>query len=216
MLAFQAILEVLFPARCLACKERGSYLCANCLSVAPPAERETAKWVFPIYDYRYKPIKRAVWLLKYSGKKPLAKTFAESIYGRIIEEIADLAVMENFTNPIMLPIPLSPKRKRERGFNQAELIAKNLFLLDEGKNFEIKGDILVKPKDTVHQAHLENRTERLRNLSGTFEVRNTESISGRNLILIDDVTTTGATLAEARKVLLEAGARKIIAFTFAH
>jgi competence protein ComFC len=138
------------------------------------------------------------------------------MYGRILEEIGDLRVMENFIAPIFIPIPLSPKRRRERGFNQAELIARNLFLLGKDDDFEIKDNILVKPKDTAHQAQLENRTKRLRNLSGTFQVRNPELILGKNIILIDDVTTTGATLTEARKILLEAGARKVIAFTFAH
>src|SRR5204863_311048 len=116
----------------------------------------------------------------------------------------------------LIPIPLSPKRMRERGFNQALLIASALCRIDRGENFTLEKDVLQKPKETRHQAEIENRSERLKNLIGSFALRNPEKIENHNLILLDDVSTTGATLAEARKTLQKAGARKIIAFTVAH
>jgi len=67
-----------------------------------------------------------------------------------------------------------------------------------------------------HQAQIENRQKRIKNIIGSFAVKNKDIIKNRNIILIDDVTTTGATLNEAKKVLREAGAKKIIAFTIAH
>ncbi|KKS56700.1 MAG: Competence protein F, partial [Candidatus Nomurabacteria bacterium GW2011_GWF1_42_40] len=85
-----------------------------------------------------------------------------------------------------------------------------------GVYLKLEKDILIKPKDTKHQAHIENRSERLKNIIGSFTVKNSEIIKGRNIILIDDILTTGATLSEARKVLKRAGARKVIAFTVAH
>ena len=85
---------------------------------------------------------------------------------------------------------------------------------------KLEKDFLIKPKETEHQARIENRKERLKNIQGSFAVKNTanniNSIKNKNIILIDDITTTGATLAEARKVLKQAGARKVIAFTVAH
>lgn len=191
-------------------------MCLICLGDSPPAERESAKWIFPLYDYRHPPIKKALWLLKYKGKKRLAGIFAEVLYSRILEELSDLSIMENFHNPILIPIPLSKKRYRERGYNQAELICKELVRLDNNVNFKLKNNILIKPNNTKHQAHIENRGERLKNIIGSFAVKDTELIKNRNIILIDDITTTGATLAEARKVLKQSGARKIIAFTVAH
>ena len=211
-----AILDLVFPTYCLSCSKSGTFLCVKCLLDSPPAERESANWIFPIFDYRYPPIKKAVWFLKYKGKKLLASVFAEVVYGRILEELSDLSIMENFTDIILIPIPLSSDRYRERGFNQAELICKELTKLDNNVNFKLENNILIKIKDTKHQARIENRSERLKNIIDSFVVKNTEKIKNKNIILIDDVTTTGATLSEARKILKCAGARKIIAFTVAH
>lgn len=210
------ILDIIFPVHCLSCGKGGADLCLKCISESPAAERESAKWIFPLYEYRHPPIKKAIWLLKYKGKKRLASIFAEALYGRILEELADLSVMENFCEPVLIPIPLSNKRYRERGFNQAELICQKLIELDNNINFKLEKDVLIKRKDGKHQAHIENRRERLKNIIGSFSVKNMEKIKNRNIILIDDVTTTGATLTETKKMLKESGARKIIAFTVAH
>ncbi len=210
------LLDLIFPSSCLSCGKSGETFCLNCLSLCPRAERESADWILPLYDYRDKNIKNAIWLFKYKNKTILAKIFSEVLYDYMLMELSDLKIMENFTQPLLIPIPISGKRKRERGFNQAELISKNLVLLDQSKNFILVKDVLHKPKDSVHQARLKDRNVRLKNLKGSFLVENGEKIKGRNIILIDDVTTTGATLAEAKKVLRGAGARKIIAFTVAH
>jgi ComF family protein len=215
------ILDIVFPAKCLSCGENGSELCLNCLSASPVAERESAKWIFPLYDYRHPTIKKSLWLLKYNGKKRLANVFAEIIYEKMMEELSELSVMENFTEPVLIPIPLSPKRYRERGFNQAELICKEIIKISKirGEVFTLEKNILIKPKDTEHQARIRDRRERLKNLVGSFTIKNDEQaklIKNRNIILIDDITTTGATLAEARKTLKKSGARKVIAFTVAH
>ena len=160
-----------------------------------------------------------------------------------MEELSELSVMENFREPLLIPIPLSAKRYHERGYNQAELICKELVRLSRnhltknplasplsgGNNLSpltrggqeglrLENNILIKPKETEHQARIHNRNERLKNIIGSFAVKNSSEnlIKKRNIILIDDITTTGATLNEARKVLKQAGARKIIAFTLAH
>jgi competence protein ComFC len=191
-------------------------LCQECLAASPAAERESAEWIFPMYDYRHPPLKQALWLLKYKGKKRLAAVFAEALYGRILEELSDLAVMENFRDAILIPIPLSGARRRERGFNQAELICRELLKLDKNTNFTLEKNILIKTIDTKHQARIEERSKRLQNILGSFATKEGEKLKKKNVILIDDITTTGATLTEARKVLRQAGARKIIAFTVAH
>lgn len=214
------ILDTIFPVYCISCGKSGKNLCTKCLPTFPSALRESAKWIFPLFDYRHPPIKKAIWLLKYKGKKSLAKDFAEVLYGNILQELADLAIMENFKESILIPIPIDKTRKRERGFNQSELLCDILIKLDGNTNFKLHKNILIKVKDTGHQARIENRNERLKNIIGSFEINpkiNTaETLKGQNIILIDDVTTTGATLGEARKILKEAGARKVIAFTIAH
>ncbi|MFA6353342.1 MAG: phosphoribosyltransferase family protein [Candidatus Paceibacterota bacterium] len=217
------ILDIVFPIKCMLCGKTGVDLCLDCLKEAPGAERESIKWVFPLYDYRHPTIKKSLWLLKYKGKKRLANIFAEIIYDKILEELSELSILENFVKPILIPIPLSSKRYRERGYNQAELICKELIKINHlrhGVNMQLENNILIKIKETEHQARIKNRNIRLKNLIGSFAVKNKEKnlnlIKNRNIILIDDITTTGATLNEARKILKQAGARKIIAFTVAH
>ncbi|KKT01196.1 MAG: Phosphoribosyltransferase [Candidatus Nomurabacteria bacterium GW2011_GWA2_43_15] len=221
------ILDIVFPVKCILCGKTGVDLCLSCLRETPAALRESAEWIFPLYDYRHPGIKKSLWLLKYKGKKRLANVFAEIIYEKILEELSELSIMENFTEPVLIPIPLSPKRRRERGFNQAELICRELVKinnlrysvdLNQEKKFNLKleSGVLIKPKETEHQARIKDRRQRLKNIIGSFAVKNGELIKNRNIILIDDILTTGATLSEAKKVLKQAGARKIIAFTIAH
>jgi ComF family protein len=213
------LLSVIFPINCLWCGEAGSYFCITCLSETPSALRESDEWIFPVFDYRHPPLKKALWLLKYKGKKNIAKIFAEILHSKILEELSDLAVMENFHDAILIPIPLSRKRYRERGYNQTELICKEMAKLDNNLHFKLEKDILIKPKDTEHQARIENKSERLKNILGSFSIKNKQNadlVKNRNIILLDDILTTGATLREAKKVLKQAGTRKIIAFTVAH
>lgn len=213
------ILDIIYPVNCLSCQKSGEILCLKCLNESREAERENEKWIYPIYDYRDPAIKKAIHLLKYKHKKNLASIFGSVLYLRILEELADLQMLENFYDPILIPIPLSVKRYRERGFNQSELLCQTILKLDQknkGENFKLEKNVLIKNKETVHQARIKDRNERLKNLSQSFSVKYPEKIKGKNIILIDDVTTTGATLTEARKTLKKAGAKKVIAFTIAH
>ncbi len=210
------ILDIIFPKYCISCKAPGSDICSMCLSNFPLAERQTAEWILPLYDYRHPPLKKTLWLLKYEGKKIFAANFAEVLHSKIMEELSELATLQNFRDVILIPIPLSKKRYKERGYNQAELICRELIKIDKNENFKLENHVLIKPKETKHQARIENRTERLENIIGSFYVLNKESIKNKNIILIDDIVTTGATLNEARKTLKKAGAKKIIAFTVAH
>ncbi|MEK7088512.1 MAG: ComF family protein [Patescibacteria group bacterium] len=213
------ILNVLFPVNCISCGKEGFDLCINCLLDSSPAERESAEWIFPLFDYRHPPIKKSIWLLKYKNKRKLSGIFAEIMYGKIIEELSELSVMKNFREPILIPIPLSKKRHKERGYNQAELICEELIKINNlrhGVDMKLEKNILIKIKETEHQVNIKDRKDRLKNLSDSFSVKNPELIKGKNIILIDDVITTGATLTEAKKILKQSGAKKIIAFTVAH
>ncbi|MBM2818292.1 MAG: Phosphoribosyltransferase [Parcubacteria group bacterium] len=182
----------------------------------PKAREIDGKELYALFDYRDELAKQAIWEIKYRKNEKLVSSFCKIFYEYMLDEIADEAIFSDFKNPILVPVPSSKSRLRERGYNQCELIAEELMRVDDGKNFALRLDALEKIKDLPSQTSLKNRNERLSNLKGCFEVGNPDKISGTNIILIDDVITTGATMSEAKKILLNAGARQVLCFALAH
>ena len=174
------------------------------------AGKEILSW----FDYRDRLVRQAVFELKYRGNKKVARLLATTLYDELLAFLEEYAPLTNFTEPLLVPIPLSKTRESERGFNQCKLLVDILLEMDGGRNFTLSF-ALTKCKDTGSQTKMDTRKKRLENLKGCF-VADGKAVEGRNIILIDDVATTGATLVEARKTLLRAGARKVIAFTVAH
>ena len=207
-------LNVLFPVVCITCGQAGAYICHACFEKLKKAERDTEKPFFAVFQYKDKTIRALLWSLKYSGNANAARLCAESMYGEFCEELRDQAMCKGFTNPLIIPIPLSPPRMRERGFNQAELIAKEFAALDS--SFTLSADVLKKIKDIKSQTSIKNRAEREKNIIGCFSVTSPGKIKHKNIILIDDIYTTGATLNEAKKILVNAGARMVLCYTVAH
>ena len=118
---------------------------------------------------------------------------------------------QNFTkNTVIVPVPLHRNRLNLRGFNQSELLARYL-----SKRLDLPGcDALVRRLNTMNQVGLQ-REKRLSNLDGAFDCSDKEYILGKNIILVDDVVTTGATLNECAKVLKQFGAKKIVGVVLA-
>lgn len=212
------LLDLLYPDDCVACGKADALFCEACLSDLPPAERYSDNWIYPLFDYRHPAVKKSLWLFKYKNKRGFGELFGIVMHERIVETISELAMMENFQKAIIVPIPLSKRRFRSRGYNQAELVANEILREDAERNFVLGKDILLKPKETPRQAHLKNKNDRIKNVAGSFWVneKSKEMIKNKNIILVDDILTTGATLGEARRVLRDAGAKKVLAFTIAH
>ena len=210
------ILDVVYGKRCVHCGETGTHLCPNCRLSLRPAERENLEWVYSRYDYRDPIIKKIIWLIKYRQRKALIPLCAEMLHELLLEELQEKRIFENWQEAILIPIPLSKQRMRERGFNQSALLSKALVKLDATHALSYMDNVLLKHRETKHQAHIKNKHERLANLMGSFRIQNPEKIKGARIILVDDVTTTGATLSEARKVLKHAGAKEVIGITLAH
>ncbi|TSD02684.1 MAG: amidophosphoribosyltransferase [Parcubacteria group bacterium Athens0714_16] len=180
------------------------------------AEISDDKNVLSIFSYENKLMREMIHFLKYKGNKNVAKLFAEILYSEMIERMSEMSLFENFTNPVLVPIPLSNKKFKRRGFNQIELILKELKQIDTGNIFEVNTKSLIKIKDTLSQTAVKNRRRRMENIRNCFGVINTEKINKRNIILIDDVLTTGATMREARNALIKAGAKEVFCLTVAH
>jgi competence protein ComFC len=113
---------------------------------------------------------------------------------------------------VVLPVPLYKKRLREREFNQSALIAK---YSAERLGSILVLDSLVKIRDTKPQVGLSSN-ERRKNMKNAFRIQNREAVEGRDILLIDDVSTTGATIRECSRVLKKAGADNIHVLTLAH
>lgn len=109
----------------------------------------------------------------------------------------------------IIPVPLHPSRKRERGYNQSRILAEEI---SETVSVPLMEKVLIRKKKTEDQTHL-SPEERERNVRGAFVVRTNSALQGKKIILVDDVMTTGATLKECARVIKEAGAREVVGVT---
>ncbi|HYH03698.1 MAG TPA: ComF family protein [Bacillota bacterium] len=112
---------------------------------------------------------------------------------------------------LVIPIPVHPHKLAARGYNQAELLA---YPLADYLGMVVKNRVLVRTKLTETQNSL-NRVDRFLNVKNAFEIINTSAVSGRRVLLIDDILTTGATVSEAARLLLKAGATEVNVLTLA-
>ncbi len=158
-----------------------------------------------IMDYREEVVQDLIRALKYDGSRHAAHLAACVLADYLREEIASLHAFS--PHPIVLvPVPLHQERARERGFNQIELVLRAL--PEEFRNgtlARIAPDALIRAKATPPQTRL-HRSARIRNVAGAFALSGYGPLQRAHVFLIDDVTTTGATLIEAGKPLKKAGA----------
>lgn len=217
---YSQLLNILFPPHCIACGKEGANFCAQCRGKIPLRGSFNHAGIFSLWEYGHPYVRSALLALKYKNKRMIAADIAESLCDVLLEQLAEKSI---FSNPsslapasyIIIPIPLSKKRFKERGYNQSELLAKEL----SRKNimsFISETDVLYKIKDTETQVSVRDRAKRLKNIRGSFAIQNPEKIRGKTVLIIDDIITTGATIEEARRVLLKAGARVVYGVAVAH
>ncbi len=211
-----SFLDIMFPEQCLGCKSKGTILCKECLLKIRRAERETSRDIFACFDYRDPTIKRAIWNLKYYHKKHLGEILGHLLYQALLEEIASMKIYAGERPLLVIPVPLSRTRRKMRGYNQAQYITYGFCKDADKKSLELSTTIIVKKVDTVPQARITNRTTRLKNIHGAFEIKNPSIVKGRTIIIIDDVTTTGGTITEIMQLLKKSGAKKVVGFAVAH
>lgn len=218
MRIFNFLLEFIFPSRCFSCKKDAAFLCGSCLSLLPAGNGENIKGIeiTARFQYRHPVVRRALWLLKYRGKKALADILSETLWEDVAEIMHEHFIFERKQKILVLPVPLSKRRQHKRGFNQSELLAKGLLSCADEKTIEVRSDILRRVRDTKSQMEIKNRAKRLDNVSGCFCVERPEYVRGKDIIIVDDIVTTGATMREAQKVLEQSGARSVYGVAVAH
>lgn len=111
----------------------------------------------------------------------------------------------------IIPVPISKKRQKERGYNQSLLIAKEL-----SKKLEIKcaNNCLIKTRNVIEQSKLK-KEDRIKNIQGIYKLNNKEKLKNKNVIILDDIYTTGSTVNECSKILRQAHPKKICVLTLA-
>lgn len=175
------------------------YLCGSCLQ---------ERWYFDIHrtsSIYEGALKEAIHRFKYGRVFPLAKVFGDLLQPTL------KALSHDYPVDVMIPVPLHIRRLRERGFNQALLLVKEL---NKRLGIPYAERALKKVKDTPVQSALKKKKRR-ENLRGAFEVQDQSAIEGKAVVLVDDVYTTGATVNECSRTLLKAGAARVAVLTVA-
>lgn len=208
------LLNLLFPIHCLGCSREDIWLCSDCfrrlefLAVDKKFSLNIPHLdqLFIAGDYDDPLLAELIKKFKYNFIAPLGNVLADFLisFWRELLRVNSLAAPD-----FVIPIPLSKKRERWRGFNQAKILAEKFAVIHDLK----LNDTLKRFKHNHPQASLpENK--RLDNIKDVFRYDG-EKLTGQNILLIDDVVTTGATLNEAAKVLKLAGAEKVYGLVLA-
>ena len=175
------------------------HLCGDCNLELPPYGGARA------YGYYTSELSRLVQGLKFEGRKNLVELLTPLLANAFITTW-DPAEIDH-----VMPVPLHPKRKRERGYNQAALLGR---AFSKRLGLPFHEDALRRIRHTAPQVGLSD-SERRQNLTGAFRCGKTDAVARQRILLIDDVMTTGATVAAASQALIEAGALRVSVLTVA-
>jgi len=207
------VLDTLFPSRCLLCglKSAGAPACGGCLNDLPwlgiPGQSPPAQWhcgaIGSAFAYEY-PVDRLIAAAKFGRQVPVARGLGQllDMWMPALAEPPDAVV----------PVPLHWRRETERGFNQAEEIARALCT---ARRWPLRPDLCRRVRPTPEQSAL-NAAGRRKNLRGAFALRPAGPPRGcRHVMIVDDVVTTGATAAAVAEQFLQAGVPEVTLWTVA-
>lgn len=191
---------------------------AHILAVLPQAPEPKESRTIALFDYDYELTKKLIWELKYHGNPHIAYAFSSILFDVLRAELAERMLFERFDMPLLIPIPISKKRRNEKGYNQTELLATFIKSLDKDDLFEYVPEVLIKCRHTESQTKTKSRNARTRNIKNSMIVPQKETIriKNRNIVIIDDVITTGSTFKEAARALRSAGANQLLCIAIAH
>lgn len=205
------ILNFMFPKKCLECGKQGEhYICSSCFNLIKVNSR-----IFEIKNKNYNyfaymdiytdKLRKQMLKFKFSGKAYYAEYFIDVLS----KNKQVLKFLKNFD--VIIPVPMHKNKRELRGYNQTELLAK---WLSKKINVIYDFNVLYKKAENKTQSLL-SKQERLENVCKVFEVKNNNKISNKNIILLDDIFTTGATVEICSKILKLFGASTICVLTIA-
>lgn len=218
-------LSFFFPPFCVRCGYAGWYICRDCVNrlqrpalhcphcnkasigglTHPNCARSLGlDGIISFYFYK-EPLVEVLHRAKYNGEWRLLT----SLFSHLDESaFAPLLMWKKYYDPVLCPVPLHPLKERQRGFNQASIICG---LISKKTNMRTI-HLLARIKNTKPQSEMEGHPQRQTNIRGAFVAH---SKNNTNVILIDDITTSGATLTECAKILKKAGAKTVLAVSVA-
>ena len=214
MRLYEFILDILFPLDPIV--QRLETMTAAEITAAAKSlsrDREIPKSII-LFEYQDPLIRTSIAEIKFRGNRKIATLVGEVLRDNLIDELSELKTFENFSDPLLVPVPMTKRSFRTRGWNQCHLILGPIMNEVENMGIEVSLDALKKIRETADQVG-KDRKDRLVNLDGCFEA-DESMVSGRNIIVFDDVVTTGATWEETKRALRKAGARKVILLAVAH
>ncbi len=233
---FSGLLDILYPRHCFACdnslhEERSTYICVSCLEkIKKTKVRRCAKCGFELgpgittshigcpecenINLKFEksffvsdnkaPIKNLIYQFKYKKHMCLAEPLGHLLIKLLSQEI--ICEID-----VIVPVPLHWKKKQKSGFNQSILMAKKIC---RNLSLPISVNNLHRVKNTLSQTQL-SRLQRQKNVYGAFKVKNPEKFNKKNVLLVDDVLTTGTTASECAKSLKDAGVNKVLLIALA-
>ena len=153
-----------------------------------------------MYIFRYEgKIRKIIIDYKFNEKSYIYVTFVNFL-------LKNKKIFENIKKyDTIVPVPISPKRQKERGYNQSLLIAREI---SHKKNLELMNNCLIKTKNIIEQSKL-NKEDRAQNIYGVYELKNKQLVENKKILLIDDIYTTGSTVNECSRILRKANPEKI-------
>ena len=209
----EQLLNLIYPKVCGICgKGKDTYLCKKCenklKTIAIWGKDKYLDKYFENHYYIFKYdnlIRNLILDYKFNEKPYLFRSFSEFInkYKKIYLQL------ENYD--IIMAVPISRKRKKERGYNQSLLIAKEMA---KGQEVKLKNNIIYKNMHNKTQSIL-SKKERIENVKNVYNIKNKKELTNKNVLLIDDIFTTGATTNECSKILKLAGAKNVDILTLA-
>lgn len=227
------IVDLLFPKRCVGCKKLGSYLCENCFAsisfsqsyfcsvcsrpsynglTHPKCKNKySIDGIFPILNY-HGLLKKIIYQYKYNPHlSDLTDLLGNFLYEGIIQNEIVMREIEK-KNCVIIPVPLHGSREKRRGYNQSRLLAE---FIAEKLDLEVESQVLMRGKKTSPQFSLPKEIRR-KNIKDAFYVRLEGTVQNKEVLLIDDITTTGATFLECARVLKHKGVVRVYGIALGH